>query len=159
MTILSDLADEVLFYPRDYLDIEIVEVDPAVGNQINKDEEVTFKFQATNTGQFLDVENVSFLLEGLNGTEVKQGNGAGAPWGTSYTTPPGYFPRIAANGTPVLSIGSPFTFRPSQRFTTATDLVKVSVAAWDTDLNRITVSRTGSAPNAAGTYQAVVHPK
>lgn len=159
MTILSDLADEVLFYPRDYLEIEIVEVDPAVGNQINKDEEVTFKFQVTNTGQFLDVDNVRFLIEGLNGTEVKQGNGAAAPWGTAYTTAPDYFPRIPATNVPVLSNGSPYTFRPTQRFTTATELVKVSVAAWDTDLNRITVSRTGSAPNAAGSYQAVVHPK
>ncbi|WP_380164333.1 hypothetical protein [Jannaschia sp. R86511] len=160
MSILSDLKDEVESYPHEFLDIEIVEVAPATGSAINKDEPVTFKFQVTNRGA-LDVENVSFLIEGLNGTQVKEGNGAGAAWGTEYTTTPGYFPRLPAHqpNDPVLSNGSPYTFRPRSTSTAAQDLVRVSVAGWDTDLDHILMSHSRADDQAGATHQAVVHPK
>lgn len=160
MSILNDLVNEVQNYPHEYLDIEIVEVTPSVGNKVNQDEEVQFRFRVTNRGP-LDVENASFLIEGLGGTQIKEGNGAAAPWGTSYTTPPGYFPRVPAHqaGNPVVSNGSRYTFRPTSTSTSPTDLVRVSVAGWDTHLNHVMEQHSRGDAAAQGTYRAKVFPK
>lgn len=160
MSILTDLTNEVQNYPQEYLDIEIVEVTPAVGNKVNKDEEVQFRFRVTNRGP-LHVENASFLIEGLGDTQIKEGNGAGAAWGTSYTTPPGSFPRVPAHqpNNPVVSNGSRYTFRPTSTSTSPTDLVRVSVAGWDTDLGHIMTSHSREDAAAQGTYRAKVFPK
>ena len=80
MSVLDDLTTEVSDYPHTYLDIEIIEVEPASGARINDDEIVEFRFQVTNRGA-LPVNQLSLLIEGLNGTEVSQGNGAGNPFG------------------------------------------------------------------------------
>lgn len=160
MSILSDLADEVLNYPHEYLSIEVVEVTPATGTKINKDEEVRFRFQVTNSGP-LDVENAEFLIDGLEHCEVKDGNSAHAPWVDSHTTQKGYFPRIPAHqsGNPVVSNGSPYTFRPKQALDTRTELVRVSVAGWDTDLDHILAHHSRADEAAHGGYVAKVFPK
>lgn len=159
MAILADLKTEIENYPHEFLDIELIDVTPAQGNAVNKNETVTFKVQVTNRGP-LHVNNLSLKLEGLNDTEIKEGNGAGAPWGTEYTSPAGYFPTVNAHqsNSPVVYPGSPLTFRPTRRFGNVTDLVRVSVAGWDTDLSHILTSHSRADEAAAGTYGAVVHP-
>ena len=49
--------------------VEIVEVEPP-GGLIHEDEEVPFRIQVANDGP-LDANQVSLLVEGLNGTKVK----------------------------------------------------------------------------------------
>lgn len=159
MTILDDLADEVLNYPRDYLTIEIVDVTPASGQKINKDEIVSYRFQVTNRGP-ITIENATFLIEGLAGTEVWQ-SGAGGQWGDQWIHNEGWFDRIPAHqpNVPVVSGGSPLTFRPTQRHTNPTDLIRVSVAGWDGSLDHIMLSHSRADEEAKAEYAARVFPK
>lgn len=59
----------------------------------------------------------------------------------------------------VVSNGSRYTFRPTSTSTSPTDLVRVSVAGWDTDLGHIMTSHSREDAAAQGTYRAKVFPK
>jgi hypothetical protein len=157
MGLLDDIADAVEAYPHEYLEIEIVEVDWP-GNVIDAGEDVTFRFQVSNSGP-LDVNEVTLLVEGLNDTEIKA-NGAAAQWVDTYTTTAPYFgnvPAHSANGAgPVLSPGNKWHFRPTRSFSQVKDLVKVSVAGWETTLNHITSGHSRADALAQDTYSSIV---
>jgi hypothetical protein len=157
MGLLDDIADAVVAYPHDYLEIEIVEVDWP-GNVINAGEDVTFRFQVSNSGP-LDVNELTLLVEGLNGTEVKA-NGAAAQWVDSVTTSPSYFgnvPAHSANGAgPVVSPGNKWHFKPTRSSSQVKDLVRVSVAGWETSLNHITSGHSREDALAQDTYSSTV---
>jgi hypothetical protein len=159
MGLLDDLAREFETYPRNYLTIEIVEVDPPGSNpDINEDEEVSFRIQVTNRGP-LDANQVSLLVEGRNGTEVKS-NGAAAPWGPAFTLPGDYFGDVLGHSHddsgPKLSPGGKFFFRNSQDFSTPTELLRVSVAGWTTDLNHLSAGHTPADRQARAVFSSTV---
>lgn len=160
MSVLDDLTTEVSDYPHTYLDIEIIEVEPASGARINDDEIVEFRFQVTNRGA-LPVNQLSLLIEGLNGTEVSQGNGAASPFGPSYTVDGGYFGDVPAHrpNDPKVSPGSPFRFRPNQTLPAGSELIRISVAGWDTTLDHILNSHSRADAAASSTYSDRVFPK
>jgi len=161
MGLLSELAQAVENYPHEYLTLEIIDVDPTVGDTINEDEDIHFRIQVSNSGA-LDVQDLELLVEGLNGTEVKQ-NGALAQWGSSFTSPKGYFPEVkahSANGTgPVVYPGSPLTFRRSRPTSSVRDLVRVSVAGWDTDTKHIFISHSRADTEANAVFSSTVSPQ
>ena len=72
---LEDLTDAIEQYPHEYLTIEIVNVSYP-GRFINRQEDVDFYFQVSNRGPLVARE-LSFLIEGLNGTQVKGSSAAG----------------------------------------------------------------------------------
>ena len=83
MTIITDLVQAIETYPHESLVLEIIAVDPP-GDAVNTGEDVRFRIQAANSGP-LDVNDLTVLVEGLNGTEVKK-NGAAAVFVSSFTT-------------------------------------------------------------------------
>ncbi|KQR16775.1 hypothetical protein [Cellulomonas sp. Leaf334] len=157
MTILTDLADEFETYPRDFLDVQIVQVDPP-GAVINTLEEVLFRIQVANSGP-LDANQLSLLVEGLNGTLVRS-NGLNSPWQSSFTISGAFFGDVPAHSavTPRVSPGDKFAFRPSTSSTTVRDLVRVSVAGYDTDLLHMTVAHTRADAEANDVYASTVSP-
>jgi hypothetical protein len=136
MGLLSDLVKAVEDYPHEYLTFEIVDVDPAVGDTINEDEDVSFDIHVSNSGP-LDVQRLELKVEGLNGTQVKQ-NGAAAQWTSSFTTPAGYLADVLAHSAdePPVAYNNAHFMR-STPTSGAKDLVRVSVFNWDSDSEHI----------------------
>lgn len=156
MTIIDDLVDAIEAYPHESLTFEIVEVDPP-GNAINTDEDVPFRIQVANAGP-LDVLDLTVLVEGLNGTEVKN-NGALSVYASSFTTSVGQFPTVPAHqgGTPVLSEGGRFSFEaPRTTKPAGTQLVRVSVAGWNTNFTHMLVSHSDPDTTAKATFSSAV---
>ena len=122
------------------------------GTAINVNEDVSFNVQVTNTGP-LDVNDLSLRFEGLNDTEVKA-SGAAAQWVPEFTDAAGLFPKVPAHSgdTPVKNTTSPNHFRATKKAANVADLVKVSVAGWNTDLAHLEVSHTRADVVAAGVY-------
>jgi hypothetical protein len=156
MSILDDLADAIQAYPRDHLTLEIFGVDaPGSTGVIDEDDDVTFDIRVTNTG-VLDVKQLSLLVEGLHGTEVKS-NGAAAQWASSFTIDGSYFGDIVARNPDVSVEKYNFHFRPtSPSPSVVKDLVKVSVATWDTDFVHMQNAFSTPAPNANAVYSSTV---
>ena len=156
MTIIDDLVRAIEAYPHESITLEIVAVDPP-GDAINTGEAVSFRIEAANSGP-LDVNDLIVFVEGLNGTEVRQ-NGAAAQFVSSFTTAVGQFPRVPAHqgNAPVLSTGSPFQFEaPNNPKPAGTQLVRVSVAGWNTDLAHPLVSHSDGDATANAVYSSEV---
>ncbi|MGY4642294.1 hypothetical protein [Cellulomonas sp. URHB0016] len=155
MGVLSDLTDAVEAYPHEYLTLDIVQVDPP-GVAVNAGDDVLFRIQVANSGP-LDADELSLLVEGLNGTEVKS-NGAAAQWGDSFEISGTWFGTVPAHSadSPVVSGGNKFHFKPSTSSTSVRDLVRVSVLAWETDFGHITSSHSRADTEAEDTYSSTV---
>ena len=67
-TVLADLLEAIETYAETYLKVEIFDVNPP-GGVVDANEDVTFKVRVSNSGP-LHVNEVTVLLEGLNGTRV-----------------------------------------------------------------------------------------
>ncbi|MGB3185949.1 MAG: hypothetical protein WBG36_07910 [Ornithinimicrobium sp.] len=159
MSVLTELSQEFIDYPHDYLTITIVDVDPTVGDTINEDEDIRFRIQVANSGP-MHVDELSLLVEGLSATEVKS-NGTLASWGDSFVISGEWFGTVPAHqaNNPVTSGGSPFHFRPTAAFGFARDLVRVSVEDWKTDWSHLQNSHTRKDEAAQGTYRSIVSPQ
>ena len=159
MGVLDDISAAVATYPREYLTVEIVEVEPP-GGLIHEDEEVPFRIQVANDGP-LDANQVSLLVEGLNGTKVKS-NGAAATYGNSFTISGAFFGNVPghSNGPndpgPVVTTGNPFKFKQGSD-APARDLVRVSVAGWSSSFDHTFNNHTVADPEAKDVYNDVVH--
>jgi hypothetical protein len=156
MTALDDVYNDIKNYPSSYVTIEIVDVDWP-GPAINAGDEVKLRFQAANGGM-LDMTDVQFLIEGLNGTQIK-GNGAAATYVDSLTTSAGFFPDLPAHqaGTPLTWPTSPIFFKPSRAFPNVVhDLVRVSVANWSSSWDHVFDNHTEADPEAEATYSSTV---
>ncbi len=157
--VLTDLVDAFETYPREYLDVKIVEVDPPGGSSaINVGEEVTFRLRVTNSGP-LEVTELELLVEGLNETMVRD-QGAAAQFVTSFTHANQAFEVVPAHSgdAPIVSTGSPFTFKPTHRWQTPHDLVRASVHAWQGSLGHIERSHSREDALAEDTYTDEVLP-
>ncbi len=158
MGALSDLSQEFIDYPHNFLTITIVDVIPLNGDTSNKNEDTSFKVQVANNGP-LHVDQLSLLVEGLNGTEVKS-NGAAATFADSFVYTNSDIERIPAHqkNNPVTTVGY-FHFRASKEFASAHNLVRVSVEDWTTDWTHLQVDHTRKDELAQGTYRAIVAPE
>ncbi|GEK21749.1 hypothetical protein [Cellulomonas xylanilytica] len=157
MTILTDLAEAFETYPRDFLDVQIVQVDPP-GAVINAGEEVLFRIQVANSGP-LDANQLSLLVEGLNGTLVRS-NGVNPQFQSSFTISGAFFGDVPAHSatTPRVSAGDKFAFRPSTSSTSPRDLVRVSVAGYDSNLDHMTIGHSRADAEANDVYTSTVSP-
>ena len=156
MTALDDVYNDIKNYPGTYVTIDIIDVNWP-GPTINAQDQVEFRFQATNTGM-LDMTDVQFLIEGLNGTQIK-GNGAAAVYADSLTTNAGFFDDLPAHhpNDPVTWATSPFFFKPTNAFPkVAHDLVRVSVAGWSSSWDHVFDNHTEADPDAKGSYSSTV---
>lgn len=141
MSVIADLKNEIEAYPHEFLTLEIVEVDEP-GDAINVGEDVTFRIQVTNSGE-LDVSDLSLLVEGRHGAQVRD-QGAASQFGDDFTASPLSFAHIPAHrpNSPVVSGGSKYTFKAPAGPTPETELVRVSVASWDTDLSHLLIDHS-----------------
>ena len=139
MSMLEDLANAIEAYPHEFINLEIVGVDPP-GNTLDEDEDVEFDIHITNTGP-LDVLELSLLVEGLNGTEVK-GNGAAAQWTNAFTYS-GTLPldRIPGHSGDTPVVLSRLHFKHPRSRSTATDLVR-GLGQWIRRRHRAHARRT-----------------
>ena len=156
MTIITDLVQAIETYPHESLVLQIIAVDPP-GDAINTSEDVRCRIQAANSGP-LDINDLTVLVEGLNGTKVKN-NGAAAVFASSFTTVVGQFPRVPAHqgNAPVENTGGDFHFQaPSTSKPAGTQLVRISVAGWNTDLNHAFVNHSQADAAANATYSSAV---
>ena len=158
MGVLDDISAAVTTYPRDYLTVEIVEVDPP-GDVINEDEEVSFRIQVANDGP-LDANQVSLLVEGLNGTKVKN-NKDDSEFGDSFTIRGATFGNVPAHSNgpgdpgPVVTTGDPFKFKQGAD-APARDLVRVSVKGWSSNWDHLFNNHTQADTEANDVYNAQV---
>jgi hypothetical protein len=158
MGVLDDISAAVTTYPREYLVVEIVQVDPP-GDVINEDEEVSFRIQVANNGP-LDANQISLLVEGLNGTLVKS-NGPNAAFGDEFTISGAFFGNVPAHSNgpgdpgPVVTTGNPFKFKQGAD-APAKDLVRVSVKGWSSGFDHIFNNHTQADPEANDVYNAQV---
>jgi hypothetical protein len=159
MGLLDDISNAVKTYPREYLIVEIVQVEPP-GGLIHEDEDVPFRIQVANDGP-LDANQVSLLVEGLNGTKVKS-NGAAAQYGDSFTISGSYFGDVPAHSNgpndpgPVVSKGNPFMFKQGSD-APARDLVRVSVKGWSSSFDHMFNNHTQADTEAQDVYNAQVY--
>jgi hypothetical protein len=156
--VLEDIEAAFEAYPHEYLTLEIVEVAPP-GGVIDENDDVSFRIRVTNSGP-LHVNQLSLLVEGLNGTEVKS-NGAAAQYDSSFTLSGSWFGDVPAHssGNPVVTGGSKFYFRPTIALPLKRELVRVSVAEWDSDgFAHLQNGHTRKDPAAKGTYSSTVSP-
>ena len=155
MGVLDDIFTAVKNYPRDYMTVEIVQVEPP-GGLIHEDEAVPFRIQVGNNGP-LDANQVSLLVEGLNGTKV-QSNGLDPAFRDKFTISGAFFGDVPghSNGPsdpgPVLTTGDPFHFKQGSD-APARDLVRVSVAGWSSSLDHIFNNHTEADTGGEGRLQ------
>lgn len=90
-TVLADIQEAVETYPQTHLTVEIYNVNPP-GGAINENEDVTFSVRVANGGP-LHVNGLTVLIEGLNGTTVKQHSDT--TFRSSITS--GVFDRVSAH--------------------------------------------------------------
>ena len=156
MSVLNDLVREIEDYPRDHLELDIVEVHWP-GPEINVGDDCTFRIRAKNTGP-LDMLQLRLKVEGLAHTLVKS-NALNSDWGEDFTISGAYFGDVPAHqgdGEEVVSRDDPFMFRPQWESSTARDLVRVSVEGWDTSLDHVMKSHSKKDEAAYGTYPSTV---
>jgi hypothetical protein len=153
--VLEDLTQAAEDYPHVYLKLEFVEV-AFPGNKINKNDDCTFRIKITNSGP-LDAKDLTLLVEGLNGTQVKS-NGAAATFGSSFPLTATFLGTIPAHNadSPVVTGGNKFHFKPTNVSSTLEDLVKVSVTGWNFDLNHIEINHSRADPLAESTFSSIV---
>lgn len=158
MGLLSEITAEVENYPRDYLEIEIFEVEWP-GDVIDVNEQVTFRVRVSNSGP-LHVDNLELLVEGLNGAAEVKGNNAQAQWEDSFTTSAGWFPRVPAHSAtdpgPVEMTGGDFYFRATRPAARAKDLIKVSVFGWSSSFDHVFGGHTRADAEAVDVYTSTV---
>jgi len=156
MGLLSEIAAAVETYPREYLEIEIFEVDWP-GTVIDVNEDVTFRVRVSNSGP-LDVDELEVLIEGLNGAQVKNAN-AHAQWTDSFVLT-GVIPPVPAHSAtdpgPVEMTSGDLHFRATRPARNAKDLVRVSVAGWASDFGHIFGGHTRADAEAKDAYSATV---
>jgi hypothetical protein len=158
MGLLSDITTEIENYPRDYLDIEIFEVEWP-GDVIDVDEQVTFRVKVSNSGP-LHVDNLELLVEGLDDRAEVKSNNAQAQWVSSFTTNAGWFPRVPAHSAtdpgPVEMTGGDFSFRARKPAARPQDLIKVSVYGWSSSFDHMFGGHTRADAEADDVYRSTV---
>lgn len=128
-TVLADLLEAIETYAETYLKVEIFDVNPP-GNVVDANEDVTFKVRVSNSGP-LHVNEVTVLLEGLNGTRVRMHE-----WtGTQISMSTGVFDRIPAHSANdfVASPEDHYHFVVGGAKTAVTDLVRASIKEWNVE--------------------------
>ena len=139
--------------------VEIVQVEPP-GGLIHEDEDVPFRIQVANDGP-LDANQVSLLVEGLNGTQVKSNGVRRATWRPVHhlrrvlrqrACPLERPERPGTGGEPP---GIPFHFKQGSDGP-ARDLVRVSVAGWSSSFDHMFNNHTGADAEAKDVYNAQV---
>lgn len=148
--VLTDIAEAVANYPRDFVDILFVDVEPASGDNLNTGEEATFKLQVRNSGP-LTMRDVSIKLVGKNGTKVKTS-------GATFTTE-AFVDTIATvageNGTG-FETGLLHLKAPTAEKTAGTDLVEAYVDAWNADWQYTLNQQSDASTSRNGLYESAV---
>ena len=114
-----------------------------------------FRIQVANDGPS-DANQVSLLVEGLNGTKVKSNRDAAQMATVHHLRRFGNVPAHSNgpnNPGPVVSTGNPFKFKQGAD-AAARDLVKVSVKGWSSSFDHMFKNHTQADPEANDVYNA-----
>lgn len=148
------MATAVETYPHDYVDIEIVDVDPQ-GHTIRVGGEGSFRVKVINKGP-LALVNVSVLVKGLNGALVK-GNHPTSAYGTEFLAGPDQFTaRVGPADGWLVSGGGPFRLEAPANTQPSRNLVRAELSGWEADLSPILEKRAGHVAIVNGTFAAEV---
>ncbi len=153
MAFFDDFANAVTTYPKDSVVLTIVDkapVPPATAGAVNINEISSFQIRIANNGH-LNMTNVSFHVEGLNGAQVS--TAAAGPWAASITY--GAL-TVNANGsqdTVNLYFKAPAVIKPA-----GTKLVSAHIAGFDANLNHILNDHSAHSATPVGDYADQVHP-
>ena len=150
-TVLADLLAAVETYPQTYLTIEIYDVDPpGSGTGINAAEDVTFKVHVHNSGP-LNVDQLTLLIESRPGADGVKLHGGAAFYPSLTSTPIDKVPAHMKDGDWVDPPDGHFHFKAGPASHGKIDLVRVSIDAWDGDLNHILNGHSDPAPSVEDT--------
>ena len=153
MTFFQDMTDAVATYPEDYVDLEIVDV-TYPGSVLNVNDEGSFRVRVTNRGA-LRLNGLTLKVTGRNGALVAN-NGAISPFVDEFVTQP--LPQIAAHGGSEETVGSPLKFRAPGSAQDAKNLIKVTLDAWDPDLDHILLAHSDPLETVKTTFRSDVAP-
>lgn len=151
MAFFDDMTAALAAYPVTDVQLEIVDV-ITPGNVLNVGEQATFRVRVTNTGP-LNLTGVTVRVRGQNGATVAN-NGAAARFVSEFVTQ--VMPTIFAHGGSQLTIGSPLKFKAPAGSQASKTLVKVTLEAWDADLDHILKAHSDPLDPPQGTYAAAV---
>lgn len=152
MAFFDDMTNELAAYPLTNVQLAIEDV-TVPGNALNTGETGSFRVRVTNTGP-LNMTGVTVRVLAQNGAKVAQ-NGAAAPFVSDFITQE--FPTIAAHGGSQLSVGSPLKFLAPSGAQASKTLVKVTLEAWDANLDHILLGHSDPMRDGPkGTYAAEV---
>lgn len=137
-------------YPVTDVQLEIVDV-IFPDNALNVNEVANFKVKVTNTGP-LNLTGVTVRITGLHGATVK-GNGAAEQFAQDRVSE--VLPTIYGHGGSQLT---PFNlyFKAPAAAQISKNLVKVTLEAWDANLDHILLNHSNPLDSPKGTYAAAV---
>lgn len=149
MGFFDDMTDAVITYPRDYLTIEIIDVD-IPGQTLNAGDEATFRIQVTNSGPLL-VTDLNCKVKGMNGALVRN-SGAAAVFADSFVTTT--FDQIDGHrpNDPVELPGGRLSFRAPSRAQARDTLVRVTLNDWNVDLTHPLLGHSDPDTSEHATY-------
>ena len=149
-TVLEDLVDACVNYAVNHLNIEIFDVDPIDGNAINRGEEVIMQVRVSNGGP-LHVTDLTVLIEGLNGTQVKKHGDASF----THSVTSSVFDTVPAHQASSFVVApEDYHFQVGGPAGGEKDLVRVSIKDHNVDLLHPTEGHTDPAPAANAVYRA-----
>jgi hypothetical protein len=150
MAFFDDMTQALETYPQTNVDIEIIDFKPANGKALNVDEVATFAVKVTNRGP-LNLTNVRLLLKALNAKLIGV---AGQPVDSKHSAT---LAEIHGNGgakiTETFSLKAPS--KPTKQGKTE-DLVKVTLDAWDANLDRILIDHSNALDSPSAVKAAEV---
>jgi hypothetical protein len=151
-TVLADLVEAIETYPQTYLTIEIFEVNPeGPGTGVNAGEDVTFKVRVHNSGP-LDVVDLTLLIEsedGATGVKYHDGNAFNPSMNSS---PIGLVPGHMHDGEWVGTPEDHYHFEAGGVSHGKVDLVRVSVDAWNTNMDHPCKAHSDPVPSVGDTF-------
>jgi hypothetical protein len=151
MAFFNDMNDALQTYPETNVMLEIVDV-TFPEDALNASEIANFRVQVRNTGP-LELTGVTRRIKGLNSATVAD-NGAAAPFVDEFVTQE--LPTIGGHVGVEQTVGSPLKFKAPAGAQLSKNLIKVTLEAWDANLNHIPIGHSDPLDTVKATYAVEV---
>jgi hypothetical protein len=153
MAFFDDMTQALETYPATNVVIEIVNFKPVTGTALNVNEDATFEVKVTNKGP-LNLTNVRLHLEAQNDAKLHDKVGAGLLLDTLNS-----LTLLEIHGDGGAKITETFRLKAPSKPTKpgkTEDLVKVTLDAWDANLDRILIDHSNPLDAVKATKAAEV---
>jgi hypothetical protein len=161
MAFFDDMNTALETYPETNVVIEIVNFTPVTGTALNVDEDATFQVKVTNNG-LLNLTDVKLRVKAQSNAKLKE-----IVAGQFPQDPPRVIlvddllsnPLLEVHGNGGAKITETFTLKAPHKATKpgkTEDLVKVTLDAWDANLDRILIDHSNALDSVNATKAAEV---